>query len=75
MAGNAAQGILTRIGLQMEEMAKQGFPPVILVPRELRLALRRLVEKSLPSLVVLAFSEISSQTKVIAHGAVEPIGV
>ncbi|KAA3648382.1 MAG: flagellar biosynthesis protein FlhA [Chloroflexi bacterium] len=70
-----AQGILTRLGLQMEEMAKQGFPPVILVPRELRLALRRLVEKSLPSLVVLAFSEISSQTKVIAHGAVEPLGV
>jgi flagellar biosynthesis component FlhA len=43
----------------------------LLCPRELRLAFRRLVERSLPNLVVLAFSEIGPGTQVRAHGLVE----
>ena len=59
-------------GTAMESLAQQGFTPVLLVPRELRLAFRRLIERSLPNLVVLAFSEISAGTPVQAHGLVEP---
>jgi flagellar biosynthesis protein FlhA len=66
-----AQFILTRTGEQMEKLAQQGFYPVLLSPRELRLAFRRLVERSFPNLVVLAYSEISQGTKVKAHGMVE----
>ncbi|MBI3762798.1 MAG: flagellar biosynthesis protein FlhA [Chloroflexi bacterium] len=66
-----AQEILARVGEQMERLAQAGHQPILLCPRELRLAFRRLVERSLPNLVVLAFSEIDSGTQVQAHGMVE----
>jgi flagellar biosynthesis protein FlhA len=66
-----AQKTLARTGEQMERLAQAGFLPILLCPRELRLAFRRLIEHSLPNLVVLAFSEISAGTKVKAHGMIE----
>lgn len=66
-----AQKILVKTGEQMEKMAEAGFMPLLLCPRELRLALRRLMEQSLPNLVVLAYSEVSQGTKVKAHGMVQ----
>jgi flagellar biosynthesis protein FlhA len=69
-----AQGILQRTGEQMEKLAQSGHQPVLLCPRELRLAFRRMVERSLHNLVVLAFSEIGPGTQVRAHGMVELTG-
>ena len=66
-----AQRLLNKIGEQMEAMAGQGYLPILLCPRELRLALRRLAEQALPNLVVLAFSEVSPGTRVRAHGLVD----
>jgi flagellar biosynthesis protein FlhA len=66
-----AQAILNKTGEQMEVIAHLGFMPLLLCPRELRLAFRRLVEQTLPNLVVLAYSEVSAGTKVKAHGMVE----
>jgi flagellar biosynthesis protein FlhA len=66
-----AQQVLTRTGEQMEKLAQLGFYPILLCPRELRLAFRRLVERSFSNLAVLAFSEVSSGTKVKAHGMVD----
>ncbi|MCE1253002.1 MAG: flagellar biosynthesis protein FlhA [Anaerolineae bacterium] len=66
-----AQQILRSTGENMEKLAKDGFLPVLLCPRELRLAFRRLTEQAFPALVVLAFSEIAQGTKVKAHGMVE----
>lgn len=68
---NLAQRILNKTGEQMENMAKEGFMPLLLCPRELRLAFRHLVEQSLPSLVVMAYSEVSPGTKVKAHGMID----
>lgn len=65
-----AQSILIRTGEQMENLAHLGHYPILLCPRELRLAFRKLVEQSLPNLVVLAFSEVSPGTKVKSHGMV-----
>ena len=65
-----AQRVISKVGEQMENLARSGFFPLLLCPRELRLAMRRLVEQSLPNLVVLAFSEVSTGTKVKAHGIV-----
>jgi flagellar biosynthesis protein FlhA len=66
-----AQSILNATGERMEGLAQDGHPPVLLCPRELRLAFRRLVEQAFPNLVVLAFSEISAGTRVQAHGMVD----
>ena len=68
---NTAQSLIQATGVQMEKLAQAGHFPILLTSRELRLAFRKLVEKSLPNLVVLAFSEISVGTKVQAHGMVE----
>jgi flagellar biosynthesis protein FlhA len=65
-----AQAVLARTGEQMERLAQAGHYPILICPRELRLAFRRLVEQALPNLVVLAFSEISPGTRVKSHGMV-----
>ncbi len=65
-----AQRVLTKTGEQMENLAQTGHFPILLCPRELRLAFRRLVEQSLPNLVVMAYSEVSPGTRVKAHGMV-----
>lgn len=66
-----AQRVLVKTGEQMEVLAQQGHFPVLICPRELRLAFRRLVEQSLPNLIVMAFSEVGPGTKVKAHGMVK----
>jgi flagellar biosynthesis protein FlhA len=67
----SAQKILSRTGDAIEGLAKAGYYPILLCPREIRLAFRHLVEQALPSLVVLAFSEVSQGTKVRSHGMVD----
>jgi flagellar biosynthesis protein FlhA len=66
-----AQRILVKTGEQMEILAQLGHVPVLICPRELRLAFRRLVEQSLPNLVLMAFSEVGQGLKVKAHGIVK----
>jgi flagellar biosynthesis protein FlhA len=68
---DTAQLILKSVGDNMEKLAQEGYLPILLCPRELRLAFRRLTEQAFPSLIVLAFSEVSQGTKVKAHGMVE----
>ena len=68
---SSAQEILVHTGEQMERIAQLGHYPILLCPREIRLAFRRLVEQSLPNLIVLAYSEICQGTKVKAHGMVK----
>ena len=65
-----AQRVLIKTGEQMEALAQLGHFPILICPRELRLAFRRLVEQSLPNLIVMAFSEVGQGTKVKAHGMV-----
>jgi flagellar biosynthesis protein FlhA len=66
-----AQQLILRTGEQMEKLAQAGYQPALLCPREIRLALRRLLERSLPNLVVLAYSEVATGTHVQGHGMVE----
>ncbi|MCX6078664.1 MAG: flagellar biosynthesis protein FlhA [Chloroflexi bacterium] len=66
-----AQRILVKTGEQMEALAQTGHFPVLLCPRELRLAFRRLVDQSLTNLIVMAFSEVGQGVKVKAHGMVK----
>ncbi len=65
-----AQSLISGLGEKMEQMAQTGNMPVLLTSREIRRALRMLIERSLPGLTILAFSEVSQGTKVQAHGMV-----
>lgn len=66
-----AQELLLKISQEMEKMAQQGYQPVLLCSREIRLALRRLTERALPNLAILAFPEVWPRVEVQAHGMVE----
>lgn len=66
-----AQRVLVKTGEQMETLAQLGHIPVLICPRELRLAFRRLTEQSLPNLILMAFSEVGQGLKVKAHGMVK----
>jgi flagellar biosynthesis protein FlhA len=65
------QGLLTEIARQMERGAAAGQQPVLLTSSRIRRPLRRLTERSLPGLPVLAFNEIASEVEVRAIGTVE----
>jgi flagellar biosynthesis protein FlhA len=65
------QRLLTRIAGQMERAAAQGRQPVLLTSSRIRRPLRRLTERSLPTLPVIAFSEIATEVEVQSVGMVE----
>jgi flagellar biosynthesis protein FlhA len=65
------QRLLTSIALQMERSASAGYQPVLLTSGRIRRPLRKLIERSLPQLAVLSFSEIAREIEVEAVGMVE----
>jgi len=66
-----AQRLMELTSGQMEAMASKGYMPIVLCSATVRLAFRRLVERALPNLVVLSYSEIASGVDVRAEGMVE----
>ena len=64
----AAQGLLQDLARGMERVATQGVP-TLLVPGRLRLPVRRLVERHLPNLGVVAYEEIPP------HITVQTVGI
>jgi len=68
------QHLLAEVARQMERAAATGDQPVLLTSSRIRRPLRRLTERSLPALPVLAFNEIASEVEVRAIGTVEVEG-
>ena len=67
---NLAQSIISRIGEEMERVAREGHQPILICSREIRLAVYRLIRRSLTNLVVLAYPEVSQSTKVKSYSMV-----
>jgi flagellar biosynthesis protein FlhA len=65
------QQLLSTVARQMERAAATGHQPVLLTSSRIRRPLRRLTERSLPALPVLAFNEVASEVEVRAIGTVE----
>jgi flagellar biosynthesis protein FlhA len=65
------QRLLMRLAGEMERAANSGEQPVLLCSSRVRRPLRRLLERSLPSLPVLAYAEVSGEIDVEAVGMVE----
>ncbi|MEX2229397.1 MAG: flagellar biosynthesis protein FlhA [Dehalococcoidia bacterium] len=65
------QTLLARTAEQIEHAAAAGFQPVLLTSGRIRRPLRRLTERSLPMLSILAFSEIAVEIDVESVGMVE----
>jgi flagellar biosynthesis protein FlhA len=65
-----AQRLVARLGGWMERFAAQGASPVLLCSGALRPHLRRLVERILPSLAVVAPEEIAASVRIRSLGTV-----
>jgi len=62
--------LLKRIGEQVEAMQNAGLTAVAICSPNIRLALRRLVESTYPSLAVVSYNEMVSTVELVAMGTV-----
>jgi len=65
------QRLMNRVAAQMELAAASGTQPVLLTSTRIRRPLRRLLERSLPTLAVMSFAEVAREVEVEAVGQVE----
>ena len=65
------QRLLTAVAAELETAVARGKEPVLLVSARIRKPLRRLIERSLPTLPVLSYREVASEVEVEAVGMVE----
>ncbi|MTI80178.1 MAG: flagellar biosynthesis protein FlhA [Firmicutes bacterium] len=69
---NEANALLDKIQKTMENASMKGISPVLLCSPKVRLPLRRMLERYLPSLAVLSLNEITQEVEVEAVGTVNP---
>jgi len=65
------QRLLQKISVAMEELAKDGYQPVLLSSASIRLSLRRLTERSLPNLAVLSYNEVSPDVEIYVGSMID----
>ncbi|MGI6035827.1 MAG: flagellar biosynthesis protein FlhA [Limnochordia bacterium] len=65
-----AQGLIEQLALLLERSAAQGVQAVCLCSGRLRLPLRKLTERVLPRLTVLAYNEIAHEFEIQSFGMV-----
>jgi flagellar biosynthesis protein FlhA len=68
---DTANRLLNNLNHACETVAAQGYNPVLLCSSQIRLPLKRLTERMLPNLTVLAYNEIVPRTDVQVIAAVE----
>ena len=61
---NVGQEILQAIAAQVQTLQERGLQPVLLTSPPVRPALRKLVERSFPNLVLLSWNEIAPKVNV-----------
>jgi flagellar biosynthesis protein FlhA len=67
---NVGQEILQAISNQVQALQERGLQPILLVAPQVRPALRKLTERSFPSLVILSWNEIAPKVNVNSVGMV-----
>jgi flagellar biosynthesis protein FlhA len=67
---NQQRLLIENLQRQIDSATGQGYQPVLLTGNQLRLPMRRLVEKYLPNLHVLAFNEVAARADVEFVGQV-----
>ena len=65
-----ATDLVKALQAHVERVTDLGYTPVLLCSSQIRLALRRLTERSLPNLVVMAYNEIVPRMEVRSLGTV-----
>jgi flagellar biosynthesis protein FlhA len=66
-----ASALVNGIAREVERVGQQGYAPILLCSSQIRLALKRLTERNLPNLTVLAYNEIVPRLDVRLVGTIE----
>lgn len=69
--GHLGQRLLEGIAAAIEQAATMGAQPALLVTGRIRGALRRMLERHLPTQAVLAYDEVALHPNVVSAGAVD----
>ena len=69
---HSAQYLLRELTVRSNSMSEQGLSAIAIVSAELRLALKRFFEPSLPKLIVLSYQELPPQTEIQNMGIILP---
>lgn len=64
------QKLISKISILVEEGVRRGIQPVIITASHLRLPLKKLIERSIPQISVLAYNEIDSGLKLENIGVI-----
>jgi flagellar biosynthesis protein FlhA len=65
-----AHRMLQQLSQEIQKVSEAGHLPIILCSGRIRLALKRMTERSMPNLVVISYAEVPSDFKVQAEGTV-----
>jgi flagellar biosynthesis protein FlhA len=67
---STASAMVSTLQREIERAGEQGYSPLLLCSSQIRLPLKRLTERNLPTLAILAYSEIVPNIEVRAVGSV-----
>lgn len=65
------QRLFVKVNEQCSRMTDQGYQPIVIVSSFVRPHFKRMIEKTIPSLVVLSYGEITPETEIRVTGMVE----
>jgi flagellar biosynthesis protein FlhA len=65
-----AQGLVRKIKAEFDRAASSGRPVVLLTNSQIRLYLRRMLERALSGVIVLSYNELAGDVQVINFGQV-----
>ncbi len=68
LAPERYRAILQSVSHQMDQLERGGYPAVVLCPPELRISIKKLLEKEVPKASVLSYNEIAHGFSVVSGG-------
>lgn len=71
MDPDSMQRILASLGAELQKLTDMGYQPIILTSPTVRLYFRKLVERSVPGIIVLSHAEIEQSVEIQIIGAVK----
>jgi flagellar biosynthesis protein FlhA len=70
MSPQAVEKTCARIAAEVDKLARENHPPIVLVSPQIRPGLKQLTQANLPKLHVLSYNEITRDTKIESLGIV-----
>ena len=65
------QAFINSLNQEIAKLTSMGYQPIILANPNVRLYVRKIVERSAPGLTVLSYAELESKTEIQAMGMVK----